>query len=70
MSTSTFIVEVLLYVHRNHRFIKDGSPGCPPQLSLLKCCFMSTETIGLLRTEPRTSTSTFIVEVALCPQKP
>ena len=25
-------VEVLLYVHRNRRFIKDGSPGCPPRL--------------------------------------
>ena len=24
-------VEVLLYVHRNHRFIRDGSPGHPPQ---------------------------------------
>ena len=25
--------EVLLYVHRNHRFIRDGSPGRPPRLS-------------------------------------
>ena len=24
---------VLLYVHRNHRFIRDGSPGRPPGLS-------------------------------------
>jgi len=24
---------VLLYVHRNHRFIRDGSPGWPHQLS-------------------------------------
>ena len=24
--------EVLLYVHRNRRFIRDGSPGCPPRL--------------------------------------
>ena len=27
------IVEVLLYVHRNRRFIRDGSPGRPPRLS-------------------------------------
>ena len=26
-------VEVLLYVHRNCRFIRDGSPGRPPRLS-------------------------------------
>ena len=26
-------VEVLLYVHRNHRFIRHGSPGRPPRLS-------------------------------------
>ena len=26
-------VEVLLYVHRNHRFIRDGSPGRPRRLS-------------------------------------
>ena len=26
-------VEVLLYVHRNHRLIRDGSPGRPPPLS-------------------------------------
>ena len=26
-------VEVLLYVHRNRRLIRDGSPGCPPRLS-------------------------------------
>ena len=25
--------EVLLYVHRNRRFIRDGSPGRPPRLS-------------------------------------
>ena len=24
--------EVLLYVHRNRRFIRDGSPGLPPRL--------------------------------------
>ena len=27
------VVEVLLYVHRNRRFIRDGSPGRPPRLS-------------------------------------
>ena len=27
------VVEVLLYVHRNRRFIRDGSPGQPPRLS-------------------------------------
>ena len=29
----TTSVEVLLYVHRNRRFIRDGSPGRPPPLS-------------------------------------
>ena len=27
------VVKVLLYVHRNRRFITDGSPGRPPRLS-------------------------------------
>ena len=27
------VVEVLLYVHRNRRFNRDGSPGRPPRLS-------------------------------------
>ena len=27
------VVEALLYVHRNRRFIRDGSPGRPPRLS-------------------------------------
>ena len=26
-------VDVLLYIHGNCGFIRDGSPGCPPQLS-------------------------------------
>ena len=26
-------VKALLYVHRNRRFIRDGSPGRPPRLS-------------------------------------
>ena len=29
----SWLVEVLLYVHRNRRFIRDGSPGRPPRLS-------------------------------------
>ena len=29
----SWLVEALLYVHRNRRFIGDGSPGRPPQLS-------------------------------------
>ena len=33
---------VLLYVHRNHRLIRDGSPGQPPQLS------HSSALVGLL----------------------
>ena len=28
-----FVVEVLLYIHRNRRYIRDGSPGRPPRLS-------------------------------------
>ena len=27
------VVEVLLYVHRNRRLIRDGWPGRPPRLS-------------------------------------
>ena len=27
------VVEVLLYVHRNRRLIRDGSPGRPPRHS-------------------------------------
>ena len=27
------VLEVLLYVHRNRSFIRDGSPGRPPRLS-------------------------------------
>ena len=27
------LVEVLLYVHRNRMFIRDGCPGRPPRLS-------------------------------------
>ena len=48
--------EVLLYVHRNRRLIRDGSPGRPLRLShsflssVLQCCFTSTETVGLLGT--------------------
>ena len=62
-------VEVLLYVHRNRRFIRDGSPGRPPRLShsswalnavlLSKCCFTPTKTTRTIRDGgPRTFTST------------
>ena len=30
---SRLLLEVLLYVHRNRRLIRDGSPGCPPRFS-------------------------------------
>ena len=32
-TTAVDLVEVLLYVHRNRRLIRDGSPGRPPGLS-------------------------------------
>ena len=32
-TTTDVEVEVLLHVHRNRRFIRDGSPGRPPRLS-------------------------------------
>ena len=32
-SRRQMLVEVLLYVHRNRRFIRDGNPGRPPRLS-------------------------------------
>ena len=31
--TEVILVEVLLYVHKNRWFIRDGSPGRPPRLS-------------------------------------
>ena len=33
LSMCWWLVEVLLYVHRNRRFIRDGSPGRPSRLS-------------------------------------
>ena len=79
------VVEVLLYVHINRRFIRDGGPGRPPRLShsswalnsvmvtqslmssdvgltllgtnsdhcvsMIQCCFTSTETVRFIRTE-------------------
>ena len=33
ISQSVLVAEVLLYVDRNRRFIRDGSPGRPPRLS-------------------------------------
>ena len=32
-SRNVHLAEVLLYVHRNRRLIRDGSPGWPPRLS-------------------------------------
>ena len=35
------VVEVLLYVHRNRRLIRDGSPGRPSRLShSFELCFV------------------------------
>ena len=54
-----WLVEVLLYVHRNRRLIRDGEPRTATStftqlLSseswLVECCFTSTETIRLIRT--------------------
>ena len=60
---------MLLYVHRNRRFIRDGIPGAQdghldfhtaPERGwgggggwLVECCFTSTETVGLLGTGSR-----------------
>ena len=33
LGENVVVVEVLLYVHRNRRLIRDGSPGRPPRLS-------------------------------------
>ena len=42
----TELVEVLLYVHRNRRLIRDGSPGRPPRLSHSSWA-LSTELLGV-----------------------
>ena len=63
-------VEVLPYVHRNRRFIRDGEPRTATSTFTqilnsaktvrVQCCFMSTETMRTIRDrEPRTATSTF-----------
>ena len=33
VEVAVLLVEVLRYVQRNRRFIRDGSPGRPPRLS-------------------------------------
>ena len=33
MTELDWLLKVLLYVHRNRRFVRDGSPGRPPRLS-------------------------------------
>ena len=44
------VFEVLLYVHRNRRFITEGSPGRPPRLSHgSRALLTSTETIRLIK---------------------
>ena len=60
-STACRCCWVLLYVHRNRRLIRDGSPGWPPRLSHSSCALTYTaETIRLIRDgEPRMATSTF-----------
>ena len=70
------MVEVLLYVHRNRRLIRDGSPGGPPRLSystwtlmitpVVECCFTSTETVGVLRTATSTFTQLLSSELKWC----
>ena len=42
----TELVKVLLYVHRNRRLIRDGSPGRPPRLSHSSWA-LSTELLGV-----------------------
>ena len=58
-SEECLVVEVLLCVHRNRRLIRDEGAQdghldfyTAPELCLVvKCCFTSTETVGLLGTE-------------------
>ena len=47
------VVQVFLYVHRNRRFIKDGSPGRPPRLSHSSCAPMETRHLPLSLRLPR-----------------
>ena len=63
------------YVHRHRKFIRDGSPGHPPQLSTapelwrvgwLKRCFTSTETVGLLGTRAQDVHLDFHAAPGLC----
>ena len=46
-----WLVEVLLYVHRNRRLIRDGSPGRPPRLShSSRALLLQVSTVGSLGT--------------------
>ena len=52
-------VEVLLYVHRNRRLIRDGSPGRPPRLSHSSgrvdcCCFYRSWFLDITHSVPPT----------------
>ena len=43
LSVQLMLVEVLLYVHRNRRFIRDGSPERPPRLSHSSWALMTVQ---------------------------
>ena len=48
-------VEVLLYVHGNHRLIRDGSPGWPPRLSHSSWALFGKFKNGMTFSRPWTS---------------
>ena len=43
-SNVVVVVEMLLYIHRNRRLIRDGSPGRPPRLSHSSWALFSLQT--------------------------
>ena len=54
LHSSCSLVEVLLYVHRNRRLIRAGSPGRPPRLTftqmmMMSWCLMSSDVIWHIR---------------------
>ena len=67
---------MLLYVHRDRRLIRDGSPGRPPRLShspralavctVVECCLTSTETVDLLGTGAQDVHLDFYTALELC----
>ena len=62
-------VEVLLYVHRNRRFIRDGSPGRPPRLTFTQ---LLTYDGGPRPLRPFSSRRLWFVDTVLrlCPSLP